>query len=187
MADLKAVPKTPLLRLRSHFSVLLVVYHHPVRVVVSLLIALMLLPELHKFIQEEWQLGAADAQIAALLGVFGVIFLPQLLGSALDCSSAAYTFYDDHVEFTESFLVRDVIRMPYTSIRGVAMSAGLMQRLVGVADIALVMHGRTGTKRNPQQLRQVICDVKRAPAAVREIEKILQKWQAAAPPPDAKN
>ncbi|TAL28205.1 MAG: PH domain-containing protein [Alphaproteobacteria bacterium] len=183
MADAKAVPKTPLLRLHSHFSPLLVFYHHPIRVAVSLLIAVMLLPELHKFIRDEWHLAAADAQMAAVLGIFGVVFLPQLLVSALDCSRVAYAFYDDHVEFTESFLVRDVIRMPYSSIRGVSMSAGLMQRLVGVANIALVMHGRTNAKRNPQQLSQVIRDVRKAPAAVREIEKILQKWQAAAPPP----
>jgi hypothetical protein len=183
MADSKAVPrKTPLLRLHSHFSPLLVLYHHPIRVTVSLAIAFMLSPELGKFIQEQWHLGAADAQMAAVLGTLGVVFLPQLLGSALDCSKVAFTFYDDHVEFTESFLVREVIRMPYSSIRGISVSAGLMQRIVGVGNIALIMQGRTNAKRNPQQLSQVIRDVKRAPAAVREIEKILQKWQAAAPP-----
>jgi membrane protein YdbS with pleckstrin-like domain len=183
MADSKAVPKTPLLRLRSHFSTLLVFYHHPIRVAVSLLVAVMLLPELIKIIQEEWHLGAGDAQVAAVLGIFGIVFLPQLLASALDCSKVAYVFYDDHVEFTESFLVRDVIRMPYSAIRGVSMSAGLMQRLVGVADIALVMHGRTNARRNPQQLSQVIRDVRKASDAAREIEKILQKYHAAAPPP----
>ena len=184
MADSKAVPKkTPLLRLRSHFSPLLVLYHHPIRVTVSLAIAFMLSPELEKFIKAQWHLGAADAQAAAVLGILGVVFLPQLLGSALDCSKVAFTFYDDHVEFTESYLVREVIRLSYTSIQGVSLSAGLMQRLVGVANVELVMHGRTGTKRNPQQLRQVIRDVKKAPAAVKEIEKILQKWHTAQPAP----
>lgn len=177
MADTKAVRKTPLLRLRSHFSPLLVFYHHPIRVAVSLAIPFMLLPELLRFMRAEWHLGAADAQVAGVLGILGIVFLPQLLASALDCSKVAFTFYDDHVEFTESFLVREVIRLSYSSIQGVAVSAGLMQRLVGVANIELVMHGRTGTKRHPQQLRQVIRDVRKAPAAAREIEKILKHWQ----------
>lgn len=174
MAEQARPPQKPLLRIRSHFSPLLVVYHHPVRLAVSLAIPVMLLPELRGFIQAHWHLGLQEARLAAVLGILLVVFLPQLLASALNCRSVVFSFYSDHVEFTESFLVRETIKMSYGAVQGAEMQAGFMQRFVGVADILLVLRGRTGHKDRPQQLRQAIPDVRNAQAVLGEVRKILQ-------------
>jgi hypothetical protein len=137
----------------------------------------MLLPELRKFVQAHWQLGLEEARLASVLGILAVVFLPELLASALNCRKVVFTFFDDHVEFTENFLVREIIRVSYASISGVTIHTGFLQRLVGVSDIRLVLRGRMLAKGGGGHLQQAIPDVRNAAALAKEIEKIIRLRQ----------
>jgi membrane protein YdbS with pleckstrin-like domain len=179
MPDKQVHRDKPLLRLRSHFVPLLVFCHHPVRLAVSLAIPAMLLPELRTLLRATAGLDAQGALLAAVAGIVLVVFLPQFLGSAIACRKVRYDFYRDRVEYNENYLLPDVIRLSYKSVTGVRMEAGPVQRLFGVADIILTLQGRTGRAQKPQEIRQVIPDVRGAPEAMRRLEKIFTDWDAA--------
>lgn len=186
MADKTARREKPLLRIRSHFVPLLVFYHHPVRLTVSLAIPAMLLPELRGLLQALSGLSEKEAQLAAVFGIIFLVFLPQLLGSAIACRKVKYDFYADRLEYNEYYMLAEVTRLPYKQVTGVRIAAGAFQRLFGVADIVITLQGRsTGKARRPPEIRQVIRDVRHAADAVGRLQKIFSEWETAQARPEA--
>jgi len=150
----------------------MVVYHHPVRLTTSLLIPLFLLPELSSFAQKHIGLGSAAASVFVVAMIVFLVFLPQLLVSALDCKGVSYDFYKDHFSFTESFLLREPIRVPYRNVIAVKTRQSRFQKIFHLADIVIETQpvGRLETR----SVFTVIRDVRLATRAARKINLLLE-------------
>jgi membrane protein YdbS with pleckstrin-like domain len=165
----------PLVSLHSHFEPLMVMYHHPVRLTTSLLIPLFLLPEFSALVQKYMGLGTVAAPVFVVAMIIFLVFLPQLFVSALDCKKVSYDFHKDHFSFTESFLLREPIRVPYKNVIAVTARQGRFQKIFHLADIVIETQpvGRLETR----SLFTVIRDVRLAPRAVRKINLLLDAFR----------
>lgn len=165
----------PLLRLHAHFEPLMVMYHHPVRLTVSLLIPLFLLPEFASLAEEYMGFGSTAARVFVVTMIIFLVFLPQLFVSALDCQKVSYDFYKDHVSFTESFLLREPIRIPYRNVIAVTVRQGQFQKMFHLADIVIETQpvGRLETR----SLYTVIPDVRLAARGARKINLLLDQYR----------
>ena len=151
-------------------------YHYPVRLTTSLLIPLFLLPELSGLAEKHMGFGSTAAAVFVVTMIIFLVFLPQLLVSALDCQKVSYDFYKDHFSFTESFLLRDPIRIPYRNVIAVTVRQGRFQKMFHLADIVIETQpvGRLETR----SLFTVIPDVRLAPRAARKINLLLDAYRA---------
>lgn len=167
----------PLLSLHAHFEPLMVMYHHPVRLTASLLIPLFLLPEFVGLAEKYLGFGSFAAGVFVIAMIIFLVFLPQLFVSALDCQKVSYDFYQDHFSFTESFLLRDPIRIPYRNVIAVTARQGRFQKMFNLADIVVETQpvGRLETR----SVFTVIPDVRLAPRAARKINLLLDRYRAA--------
>lgn len=176
-ASAKAPPVTaPLLRLHSHFEPLMVMYHHPLRLTASLLIPLFLLPEFSALAQAHMGMGRTAAAVFVVTMIIFIVFLPQLFVSALDCKQVSYDFYPDHFRFTESFLLREPIRISYRNILSVTVRQGRFQKLFHLADI--VIETQPPGRLESRSVYTVIRDVRRAAQAVPKIRALVEAYHA---------
>lgn len=154
----------------------MVMYHHPVRLTTSLLIPLLLLPELSALAEKYMGFDAAAAGVFVVAMIIFLVFLPQLFVSALDCKKVSYDFHKDHFSFTESFLLREPIRIPYRNVIAVTARQGKFQKMFHLADIVIETQpvGRLETR----SVFTVIPDVRLAPRAVRKINLLLDQYHA---------
>jgi hypothetical protein len=162
----------PLLKMKSYFDPFLVIWNHPIRLTVSLLIPFFLLPELAKGASMFFGLKGPDARMIIVGVIVGLIFLPQILVAALDCHKIVYKFYDDHYSFRESFMISDEVRIHYRNIIAVRKKSSIAQKLFGIGTIQLVTETRVG-QLPPKQRTIDIPDIKRPDLAVAHLDKII--------------
>lgn len=161
----------PLLRLRSRFAPLTVLARHPIRLVLLVLLPAAGMPEMQQL--TKWLLGFGGPLAAILVVVVLAFFilLPPLVMGALDARSVRYDFFHDHFVFTENFLLREKIRIPYKSVRSAGLRRSLAQKISGVSDI--VLETAAGA-----QAVIVIPDIRQAPQALQRVRKLLAQYQA---------
>lgn len=152
----------------------MVVYHHPVRLTASLLIPLFLLPEFSALVQKHMGFDSTASAVLVVAVIIFVVFLPQLFISALDCKQVSYDFYNDHFSFTESFLLREPIRVPYRNVISVTERQGRFQKLFHLSDI--VIETQPVGRLESRSVYTVIRDVRLAPRAVRKIRLLLESF-----------
>lgn len=165
----------PLLSLHSHFEPFMVMYHHPIRLTTSLLIPLFLLPEFAGMAEKYLGMGSAAASFFVVMMIIFLVFLPQLVVSALDCQKVQYHFHAEHLAFTESFLLREEIVIPYRSVISVTVRQRAFQKIFHLSDILIETQpvGRLESR----SVVTVIADVRRAPRAVRKINMLLEEYR----------
>lgn len=166
----------PLLRLRSRFAPLTVLARHPIRLVLIVLLPAAGLPEMQQMTKWLFGFGGFPAALFVVLILAFFILLPPLLMATLDARSVRYDFHHDHLVFTENFLLREKIRIPYKSVRNAGLRRSLAQKISGVSDI--VLETAAGA-----QAVIVIPDVRLAPQALQRIKKLLEQYQAGASSP----
>lgn len=150
----------------------LVAWNHPVRLTVSLLVPFLLLPEITMLTAKATGLSGAAASSLAIGFIVFVIFLPQLVVEALNCHHIAYDFHDDHYSFTESFLVREAVRVPYRSIAAIRHRQNAVQKMFGVGTISVVTETRLG-QLPPKETVFEIPDVRHAARSAEDIRKLV--------------
>lgn len=173
----ETAPSAPRLRLRSRFHPLMTLYHHPVRLTVSLLLMLFLLPEAASLGAKFAGLPVFISYILACVAVFCIVILPQFCVAWVNCRAVAYMFYDDHLCFTENALLRDKIRVPYRSISAVRLRQTLLQRRLRLADI--VIETKPVGFQDMAGTEHVVADIRGARKALGRIEDILGAYRAA--------
>jgi len=153
----------------------MVMYHHPIRLTTSLLIPLFLLPELTKLAEAGLGLDGHMASFFVVMMIVFIVFLPQLMVSALNCRKIHFDFYDDHMAFTESFLLREAIRIPYRSIVAVHVKQNAFQRFFKLSNIVIETSpaGRLETR----NVLTVLPDLRYAVRAQNRIDRLLRRYQ----------
>lgn len=153
----------------------MVMYHHPVRLTASLLIPLFLLPEFVSLAEKYMGMSSGAAGFFVVMMIVFLVFLPQLVISALNCQKVQYHFHADHFSFTESFLLREPINIPYRSVISVTVRQKRFQKMFHLADILIETQppGRLETR----SVITVIADVRRAAQAVRHIHTLLENYR----------
>lgn len=153
----------------------MVMYHHPIRLTTSLLIPLFLLPEFVSLTEKYLGMGSGAASFFVVMMIVFLVFLPQLVVSALNCQKVQYHFHVAHFSFTESFLLREKITIPYRSVLSVTVRQRAFQKLFHLSDILIETQpvGRLESR----SVITVIPDVRRAPRAVRKINMLLAEYR----------
>jgi len=150
---------------------------HPVRLTVSLLLVLFLLPEAAALGAKFFGMPAALSYLVSALAVFLLIIAPQFLAAYVNCRHVRYDFHADHLSFTENFLLRDPIRVPYRSVAGVRASRSVLQKRIGLGDI--VIESRPARHLDLRGVDHVIEDVPATEKHKAKIDKIIAAWRAA--------
>lgn len=170
------------LRIRSRFHPLMELWHHPVRLTVSLLLILFLLPEAAMLGQKAADLPAFASYALGTLAVFLLVIAPQFCAAYLNCRHVRYDFFDDHLCFTESILLRDKIRIQYKSISAVRWRQASVQKPLLLADI--IIETRPRGMEDMRGAEYVIIDVRAARTKVEKINALLDTWRQSAGLPD---
>lgn len=152
-------------------------WHHPVRLTVSLLLILFLLPEAAMLGQKAADLPPLPSYIAAVFAVFLLVIAPQFFAAYLNCRYVRYDFFDDHLCFTESILLRDKIRIQYKSISAVSLRQSAMQKPLRLADV--VIETRPRGMEDMRGTSYVINDVRAPRRKTEKIDALLAAWRAA--------
>jgi uncharacterized membrane protein YdbT with pleckstrin-like domain len=175
--SLRPDPAAPVLRLRlhSHFEPLMVMCHHPIRLTTSLLIPLFLLPEFTSLAETTLGLEGQMASFFVVMMIVFIVFLPQLMVSALNCRKIHFDFYDDHMAFTESFLLREPIRIPYRSVVALHVKQNVFQRMFKLADI--VIETSPAARFDTHNVMTVLPDLRYADRAQQRIDRLLKRYQ----------
>lgn len=163
----------PLLRVRSHFTVTMTVVRHPVRLTVCLLMSFFLLPELTRIGVSLTGLDERAAMTASVAFLAALVFLPQFVVEALNCKKVSHDFYPDRLVFTESFLLREKVTIPYKSITAGKRVSSALQRVFSLSDIVLTIQTKVGRLDLPAREHRIY-DVRDAGKALARIEKILK-------------
>ena len=58
----------------------------------------------------------------------------------LSYKSTFYTFYKDHLEYTEGFLTQNLKSLPQKKMVSIHLCKGILQRLVGIGTIKIQVH-----------------------------------------------
>lgn len=168
-------PAAPLLRLRSRFDPLLQLWRHPVRLTVSLLLIVFLLPEAAALGSKFLGLTAAVSYVLSTAAVLLVVISPQFIVAYINCRHVCYDFHADHLSFTENILLRDAIRVPYRTIAGVSARRSALQKRAGLGDI--VIESRPARHLDLRGIDHVIEDIPAAGKQKAKIEKIIAAWR----------
>ncbi|HRI77818.1 MAG TPA: PH domain-containing protein [Alphaproteobacteria bacterium] len=179
-ADKKSAA-APLLRLRSRFHPLMQLYRHPVRLTVSLLLMLFLLPEAAMLGTKFAGLPVFVSYVFSCVAVFCVVLLPQFCVAFVNCRAVAYEFHADHLSFIENAMLRDKIRVPYRSVSAVHVRQNPLQRRLRLADIVIEtkpvgFEGMAGSE-------TVIDDIRAARRVREKIETLVAAYHAGAQTP----
>lgn len=158
-------------------------WRHPVRLTVSLLLILFLLPEAAGWGSRFLGLGAVLSYLLAAAAVLLSVIAPQFAAAYINCRHVCYDFYGDHLSFTENILLRDAIRVPYRTIAGVRVQRSVLQKRVGLGDI--VIESRPARHLDLRGIDHVIEDIPAAAKQKARIEKIIAEWQRAQAPSKA--
>ncbi len=169
------------LRIRSRFHPLMELWHHPVRLTVSLLLILFLLPEAAMLGQKAADLPAYASYMLGTLAVFLLVIAPQFCAAYLNCRHVRYDFFDDHLCFTESILLRDKIRIQYKSISAVRWRQASLQKPLRLADI--IIETRPRGMEDMRGAEYMIIDVRAARTKVEKINALLDAWRQSAAAP----
>ncbi|MDP2205872.1 MAG: PH domain-containing protein [Alphaproteobacteria bacterium] len=170
----------PLLRLRSRFDPLMQLWRHPVRLTVSLLLIIFLLPEAAALGSRFLGFGAALSYLLSTAMVLLLVIAPQFFVAYINCRHVCYDFHADHLSFTENVLLRDVIRVPYRTIAGVYARRSALQKRAGLGDI--VIESRPARHLGLRGVDHVIEDIPAAGKQKAKIEKIIAAWREAQTP-----
>jgi membrane protein YdbS with pleckstrin-like domain len=171
-------PSTPpLLRLRSRFDPLVQLWRHPVRLTVSLLLIIFLLPEAAALGSKLLGFSAAVSYLLSTALVLLVVIAPQFVVAYINCRHVCYDFHADHLSFTENIVLRDVIRVPYRTVAGVSTRRSALQKRAGLGDI--VIESRPARHLDLRGVDHVIEDIPAAGKQKVKIEKIIAAWRAA--------
>ncbi len=153
----------------------MVMYHHPIRLTTSFLIPLFLLPEFTSLAETTLGLEGQMASFFVVMMIVFIVFLPQLMVSALNCRKIHFDFYDDHMAFTESFLLREPIRIPYRSVVAVHVKQNVFQRMFKLADI--VIETSPAARLETRNMLTVLPDLRYADRAQQRIDRLLTRYQ----------
>ncbi|MFN7114967.1 MAG: PH domain-containing protein [Alphaproteobacteria bacterium] len=176
MPQSKKTP-VPLLRLRSRFDPFVQLWRHPVRLTVSLLLIIFLLPEAAALGSRFLGLGAALSYLLSTAAVLLLVIAPQFVVASINCRHVCYDFHGDHLSFTENVLLRDAIRVPYRSIAAVHARRTALQKRAGLGDI--VIESRPARHLDLRGIDHVIEDIPAAGKQKVKIEKIIAAWREA--------
>lgn len=152
-------------------------WRHPVRLAVSLLLIVFLLPETAALGAKFLGWPAVLSYLVSAFLVFLLVIAPQFLAAYVNCRHVCYDFHADHLSFTENFLLRDPIRVPYRSVAGVRIARSPLQKRVGLGDI--VIETRPARHLDLRGVDHVIEDVAAAEKRKAKIDKIIAVWRAA--------
>jgi membrane protein YdbS with pleckstrin-like domain len=152
-------------------------WRHPVRLTVSLLLMAFLLPETAALGAKFFGWPAALSYLLSVLCVFLLVIAPQFLAAYINCRHVRYDFHADHLSFTENFLLRDQIRVPYRSVAGVRAVRSAVQKRLGLGDI--VIESRPARHLDLRGVDHVIEDIPATEKHKAKIDKIIAAWRAA--------
>lgn len=175
MRGAKAENSAPLLRLRSRFHPLVQLWRHPVRLTVSFLLVIFLLPEAAQLGSKFWGWSAAFSYLVSAFIVFMVVIAPQFFVAYLNCRFVRYDFYADHLTFTENIILRDPIRVNYRSVAAVRTHKTMLQKRLGLGDI--VIESRPARHLDLNGVDHVVEDIRAAEKQKMKIEKLVAAWQ----------
>lgn len=153
----------------------MVMYHHPIRLTTSLLIPLFLLPEFASLAEKYMGFSHNAASFFVVMMIIFLVFLPQLVVSALDCQKVQYHFHADYFSFTENFLLREPINIPYRSIISVTVRQRAFQKMFNLSDI--LIETQPVGRMESRSVITVIADVRLAPRAARKINILLDAYR----------
>lgn len=175
-ASKPAEQSRPQLRLRSRFHFVMELWRHPVRLAACLLLILFLMPEYATIAR--W-IGFAPVAVPGLIVLAVVIagVLPPMIMSAANCRYVVYDFFDDHLCFTESAILRDKIRVQYKSVSAVTLRQTPLQRKLKLADI--VIDVRPAGLQDMRGTSYVIADIRAARRKAEKIQSLISVWRDA--------
>lgn len=169
-----AAREKPVFSVRSRFNPLLVLLRHPVRLSLSLMVLVFLMPELLKGAKLFFDLHGAEAEQWVIGTVIALIFLPQWFIGWLDCRAVRYDFYRDHLEFTENFMLRDRISQPYRNISSARIRRGPVQVFFGLSDLVLTIESDKRLSVKGKDRHQVVHDIRKGSRVLEEVSKLLK-------------
>lgn len=164
----------PVFSVRSRFNPLLVLLRHPVRLAMSLMVLVFLMPELLKAAHYFFDLEGAEAEQWVIGTVIALIFLPIWFFGWLDCRAVRYDFYRDHLEFTENFMLRDRISQPYRNISAARIRRGPVQVFFGLSDLVLTIAADKRLSVKGKDRHQVVHDIRKGARVLEELTKLLR-------------
>lgn len=173
----------PVLRLRSRFHPFMELYHHPIRLTVSLLLMVFLLPEAAALGTRLAGLPVFASYALSCCLIFCIVILPQFCAAFINTRAVVYEFYADHVCFIENALLRDKIRVPYRSVSRVHVRQNMLQRRLRLADI--VIETKPVGFEDMAGAAHVITDVRAARKAQEKIMQVIDAYRAAAQKPQS--
>ncbi|MEZ0260230.1 MAG: PH domain-containing protein [Alphaproteobacteria bacterium] len=168
----------PVFSVRSRFNPLLVLLRHPVRLALSLMVLVFLMPELMKGAKYFFNLQGEEAEQWVIGTVIALIFLPQWFFGWLDCRAVRYDFYKDHLEFTENFMLRDRISQPYRNISSARIRRGPVQVFFGLSDLVLTIASDKRLSVKGKDRHQVVHDIRKGARVLEEVTKLLKAAEA---------
>lgn len=156
-----------------------ILWRHPIRLALCAVLPLILMPELKGFLAHFFGLSGLGALLAVAAGLFAGLLLLPLAGAFLDSLAVRYVFMADHMYFTQSFILRERIRVPYRGISGLSHVSDAAQRSAGLGDIVLetIRHGDT---RRGLPAGVSLVDVRHPRQAVKRIDALIRACRQAA-------
>ena len=159
----------PHLTLQSRFTLMCVAWRHPVRLVLSLFLPAILMPEIVRGLGIFFDLKGQSALLVATAGVLLIIWLPPFVTAALNYQKVRYHFYDDHLSFTENFILKEPIRIAYAAITDIRHQANMAQKTCGIGDIVIQTESRLAAAKPQHYLIFDIADPNKAVKAIKSV------------------